>query len=481
MTSQGPFDLVIIGAGPAGYVGAIRAAQLGASVAIVESDSVGGTCLNRGCIPSKALIHAAEALDLAREARAFGIIFADPEVDWEGVRRLKSRAVKQLVSGVELLLEANKVTTVVGRARLLGDGRAHITAPDGSESLLTGSAVLIATGSVPLVPPIPGLDSPQVFTSDEGVDLPGPFESVAVVGAGALGCEFAYIYSQLGCKVGLFEMLPQVVPTEDPDIAHVLETSLRKGGVAVHIATKVTGVEDTAAGKRLAYECEGECATGDYDAILVAVGRRAAIADLGLEELGIETHRPGIKVNERLETNVPGIYAAGDCLRGAGLAHLASHEAVAAVENALGEGGHVNYDCVPGCIFTHPEIGSVGLTERAAREAGRAVRVATFPFAANSRAVATRQREGLVKLIADPETGQLLGAAIVGPSASELIAAPAMAIELGATAGEVADTIHAHPTFAEAIHEAALCLLGRPLHMPPPSAGPRRRPRPRPQ
>ncbi len=479
MASQGPFDLVIIGAGPAGYVGAIRAAQLGASVAIVERDSVGGTCLNRGCIPSKALIHAAEALELAREARAFGITFAEPEVDWEGVRRLKSRAVKQLVSGVELLLDANKVATLAGRARLLGDGQVHVTAADGSESVVTGGVVLIATGSVPLIPPIPGLDSPQVFTSDEGVNLPGPFESIAVVGAGALGCEFAYIYSQLGCKVGLFEMLPQVVPTEDPDIAQVLETSLRKGGVAVHTSTKVTGVEDADGRKCLAYECEGECTVGDYDAILVAVGRRAAIADLGLEEVGVETHRPGIKVNERLETNVAGVYAAGDCLRGAGLAHLSSHEAVAAVENALGEGGHVNYDCVPGCIFTRPEIGSVGLTEKAAREAGRAIRVGTFPFAANSRAVATRQREGLVKLIADAESGQLLGAAIVGPSAAELIAAAAMAIELGATASEVADTIHAHPTFAEAIHEAALCLLGRTLHMPPPSTRPRRRPRPK--
>jgi len=263
------------------------------------------------------------------------------------------------------------------------------------------------------------------------------------------------------------------VPTEDPDVAEVLDKALRKAGVAVHVGTRVVAVEEQAGRKRVLYESdEGEGAE-ECDAIFVAVGRRAAVADLGLEQAGIEVDRPGIKVDERLQTTVPGVYAVGDCIRGAGLAHLASHEAIAAVENALGHKGHVNYDCVPACIFSHPEIGTVGLREKEAREQGRAIKVGTFPFAANSRAVATRQREGLVKLIADAETEQLLGAAIVGPCASELIEATAIAIELGATAGEVADSIHAHPTFSEAIHEAALDIVFRPLHLPPPGARPR--------
>ncbi len=467
MSAEGEFDLVIIGGGPAGYVGAIRAAQLGGSVAVVEKDSWGGTCLNRGCIPSKALIHAVEALEIARDAKAFGITFGEPRVDWEGIRKAKTRAVKQLVSGVEMLLDGNGVAKFVGQARLLSPNDIQVTLADGSPTMIRGRKVLLATGSTPLLPPIPGLDSPGVFSSDEAVDLPGPFTTLAVVGAGALGCEFAYIYAQLGTKVSLFEMLPQIAPTEDADVAEVVDRAMRKKGVHVHVGTRVLGVRNAEGRKHVEYECEGECAVGEYDAILVAVGRQAAIRDIGLEEVGVETDRPGIKVNEKLETNVAGVYAAGDCLRGAGLAHLASHEAVAAVENALGDGGHVNYDCVPACIFSRPEIGRVGMTEKEARAAGRAISVGSFPFSANSRAAATRQREGLVKLIADAESGQILGGAVVGPCASELVSALAVAVEMGATADEVADTIQSHPTFAEAIHEAALCLLGRPLHVPP--------------
>lgn len=460
-------DLVVIGAGPAGYVGAIRAAQLGASVVVVERDSVGGTCLNRGCIPSKALIHAAETLEAAAAARSFGITFDGCHVDWEGLRKFKSRAVKQLVSGVEVLLKGNKCTTLKGRAKLLAPGQVQVTADDGSQCVVQAKNILIATGSVPFVPPIPGIDAPAVFTSDHAVDLPGPFDNVAIVGAGAVGCEFAYIYSHLGTKVWLFEMLDQVVPTEDPDIAQVLAKALRKAGVTIHTGSKVVGVHQADGRLRVEYECGDQCEVVEVDAILLAVGRRAAVQDIGLEDAGVACERPGIKVDEQLQTTVPGIYAAGDCLRGIGLAHLASHEAIAAVENIFGDGGHVNYDCVPACIFTSPEIGSVGLKEKEAAEKGIQVSVGTFPFSANSRACATRQREGLVKLVADGSSGRLLGASIVGPCASELIAAPALAIQVGATADDVAETIHSHPTFAEAIHEAALSLLGRTLHLPP--------------
>ena len=461
------YDLAILGGGPAGYVGAIRAAQLGARVAIVERDAWGGTCLNRGCIPSKALIHAVEALALAKEAKTFGITFGEAKVDWEGLRNYKSRVVKQLRSGVETLLDGNRVTKLAGRGKLLSPEEIQVTADDGSQEVVKARKVLLATGAVPLIPPIPGVDAPNVFTSDQAVDLPGPFEAVVIVGAGAVGCEFAYIYSQLGTKVTLMEMLPHILPTEDADVAEVLAKCLKRAGVKILCEAKVLGVRQANGRKHVEYDCRGTCETVEADAVLLAVGRRAAITDIGLEQVGVETHRAGVCVNEHLETSVPGIFAAGDCLRGVGLAHLASHEALAAVENALGEAGHVNYDCVPAAIYTHPEVASVGLTQTKATEKGIDVSVGIFPFAANSRAVATHQREGFVKLIADAATGRLLGATIVGPNASELIAEPALAIQMGAKAADVAETIHSHPTLAEAVHEAALDVLGRCLHMPP--------------
>ncbi|MBC7288765.1 MAG: dihydrolipoyl dehydrogenase, partial [Armatimonadetes bacterium] len=415
---------------------------------------------------SKALIHAAEAIELARQGKTFGVLFGEPQIDWDGIRKFKARAVKQLTSGVETLLKGNGVAMFVGEARFVGERQVEVRAADGSTQVVGGKNVLVATGSQPFVPPIPGIQSANVYTSDEMVDLPGPFESLAIVGAGAIGCEFAYIYSQLDTKVTVLEMLPQAVPTEDPDVAEVLVRALNRAGVTVLTNAKVVAVEDADGRKRVEYERDGGTAVVEADAILMAVGRRAVL-DIGLDAAGIETERNGIRVNERLETTARGVYAAGDCIRGIGLAHLSSHEAIAAVENALGEGGHVNYDCVPACIFTHPEIASVGLKERQAREQGRDVVVGKFPFSANSRAGAVREREGFVKLIADAQTGQLLGASIIGPSAAELIHAPSVAIELGATIEDVAETIHAHPTFAEAIHEAALSALGRALHLPP--------------
>ncbi len=461
------YDLAIIGSGPAGYVGAIRAAQLGGRIAIIEGRDWGGTCLNRGCIPSKALIHVCESIEFARDAKDWGVVYAAPSIDWDALRKTKSRVVKQLVSGVELLLDANKVTRVPGRGKLLGDGKIEVTAADGSQSILEAADILIATGSVPWCPPFPGYDLPGLLNSDEAVDLPGPYESLAIVGGGAIGCEFAYVYAMLGAKVTIVEMMGQIVPTEDADAADVLAKALRKLGVKILLNSKVSSVQDLGDRKRVEYEADGQAQAVEAQQILLAVGRKSDIDNLGLEEAGVERARPGIVADAHLKTSADHIYAAGDCLRGVGLAHLASHEAIAAVETILGEGGHVNYDCVPAAVFTHPEVSSVGLKEKQAAERGIAITVGMFPMSANSRAIATRQREGFVKLIAAADTGQLLGACIVGPQASELIAACACAVEMGVTASEVADTIHSHPTFSEAIHEAALSVLGRPLHLPP--------------
>jgi len=463
--ATGKFDIAIIGAGPAGYVGAIRAAQLGARVAIVEKREVGGTCLNRGCIPSKALIHCAELLDEAKGSRRFGIRFGDPEVDIAGVRKHKDRCVKQLVGGVKILLDRDLITVAMGTARLLAPTEIEVTA-DGDTQRLETQRILIATGSVPLVLPIPGADGEGIITSDDGVDLPGPPERLVIVGAGAVGCEFAYVYSRFGTKVTMLEMLPQIVPTEDADIAEVLASSLSKSGVQINTEARVASIEDRDGGKLVVFERGGETEQVEADMVLLAAGRKAELDDLDLEQVGVEIDRPGIKVDERLKTNTAGIWACGDCIRGIGLAHLSSHEAIVVMEDCFGDGGHINYDAIPGCIFTHPEIGSVGLKEKDAQERGIEVSIGKFPFAAIGKAAAMGAREGFVKIIAAADSGQVLGASVVGPGATELLSELSLAVEMGLTVQDVANTMHSHPTLHEATGEAALAAMGRAIHLP---------------
>jgi len=460
------FDITIIGAGPAGYVGAIRAAQLGARVAVIEQAQVGGTCLNRGCIPSKALIHCAELLDEARGARRFGITFGEPQVNYDAVRRHKDRCVKQLVSGVQALLDRDLITLINGTARLLSPTEVEVTVAGGEARRIATRRILIATGSVPMMLPIPGAEGSNIVTSDEAVDFPGPPERLAIVGGGAVGCEFAYIYSRFGTKVTLVEMLPQIVPTEDPDVAEVLANSLRRSGVEICTGARVCSIEDRDGRKCIDCECSDGSLVQEADMVLCAAGRKANLEGLGLEQVGVETHKPGIKVDERLRTNIEGIWACGDCIRGVGLAHLASHEAISVMEDCFGEGGHLNYDAVPACIFTHPEIGSVGINEKEAAERGMEVTVGKFPFAANGKAAAIGQREGFVKVIAEAGSSKIVGAAVVGPNATGIIAELTLAVEMGLTLSDVADTIHCHPTLPETIPEAALAGLGRALHLP---------------
>jgi dihydrolipoamide dehydrogenase len=459
-------DLIVIGAGPAGYVGAIRAAQLGAKVAVFEERDVGGTCLNRGCIPSKALIHSAHLLDEAASGRRFGIKFADPEVDLDGVRKHAQRCVKGLVSGVEALFKANKVLSVKGRARITGADEVTVTSPAGKEKAISAKQILVATGSEPLVLPIPGADGEGVFTSDDAVGLPGPYPRLAIIGAGAIGCEFAYVYSRFGAEVTVIEMLDRIVPTEDPDATEVLARSFKQAGIKVELGAKCTAIEHTDAGKRLLFEQGGEEKAMEADGILMAAGRRALTADIGLEEVGVAMERGRITVDEALRTSVDSIFAAGDCLRGIGLAHQASHEAIAAVETMFGDGGHINYDAVPAAIYTYPQIASVGIREHEAAARGIDVEVGVFPFAAVGKAAAIGEREGMVKLVADAKTGQLIGASAAGPDVTELIAEITLAIQMGCTATDVAETIHTHPTLAEAVGEAALAVLGRAIHLP---------------
>lgn len=459
------FDLVVLGAGPGGYVGAIRAAQLGAKVAVIEERELGGTCLNRGCIPSKALIHCAHLLDEAASSKRFGITFGEPKVDLDGVRRHAERTVRQLVSGVEGLFKANKIMSVKARGKLAGPNDVTVTNAEGKQKTISARHILIATGSSPLVLPIPGADGEGVFTSDDAVTLPGPYPELAIVGAGAIGCEFAYVYSRFGSKVTVVEMLDRIVPTEDPEVTEVLARSLRKAGVRLTLGARCGAIQHREDGKKvLVYEQEGEERSVEADAILMAAGRRAMTGDLGLEEVGVAMDRGRITVDEHYRTSVPSVSGAGDCLRGIGLAHQASHEAVAAVETMFGEGGHVNYGAVPAAIYTYPQIASVGLREHEAQEKGIDVATGKFPFAAIGKAAAIGEREGLVKLVADAKTGQLLGASAVGPDVTELLAEMTLAVQMGCTAKDVAETIHSHPTLSEVTGEAALAVMGRALH-----------------
>ena len=460
------FDLIVIGAGPAGYVGAIRAAQLGAKVAVVEERDLGGACLNRGCIPTKALIHSARLLDQAATARRFGINFAEPQVDTDAVRKHASRCVKQLVSGIGHLFKANKIMSVKGRGRLAAPNEVTVTSESGKQKTVSAKFILLATGSEPLMLPIPGASGEHVLTSDDAVLLPGPYEKLAIIGAGAIGCEFAYIYSQFGSEVTIIEMLDQIVPTEDPDAAEVLARSFAKAGIRTELGARCVAIEHDEAKTRLAFEQAGEEKAIEVDAVLMAAGRNALTADIGLEEVGVATDQGKINVDEQFRTSVPAIFAAGDCLRGIGLAHQASHEAIAAVETMFGDGGHINYDAVPAVVYTHPQIASVGVREHEARQRGIAVEIGVCPFAAIGKAAVMGEREGMVKLVADAETGQLIGASAVGPEVSELIAEITLAVEMGCTAGDVAATIHSHPTLSECVGEAALAAMGRAIHVP---------------
>lgn len=456
------YDLIVLGGGPAGYVGALRAAQLGAKVAVVEMRELGGTCLNRGCIPSKALLHCARLLETSTSGRRFGVTMT-AEANLDGVRKHAERCVKGLVSGVGQLFKARGVTHLKGRGRLVGPQEVLVTGDKGEETV-SGKYILLATGSEPFVLPIPGSDSEGVFTSDDAVTLPGPFEDIAIIGAGAIGCEFAYIYSRFGAKVTIVEMLERIVPNEDPDATDLLAKSLKKSGVRIELGAKCTRIEEAEGKRRLVFEQGGEEKAVAADAILMAAGRRALTKDIGLDEVGVAHDRGRVSVNEQLRTSVDTIFAAGDCLRGIGLAHQASHEAIAAVETMFGEGGHMSYAAVPAAIFTYPQVASVGIREHEAKAQGIEVSVGSFPFSAIGKASAIGEREGFVKLVADAKSGQLIGASAVGPEVTELLAEVTLAIQMGCTAADVAGTIHSHPTLSEVVGEAALSVLGRPIH-----------------
>ncbi len=457
------FDLAIIGAGPAGYVGAIRAAQLGARVAIVEKDRIGGTCLNRGCIPSKALLHAAETAELAQRAYQWGVKASFEGFDLQALREFRDRTVDRMVKGVETLLRSYRIPVFQGEASFLDPVTLKIATAEG-EQRIRAYRFLIATGSEPAIPPISGANLPGVVDSDEITRLESIPQSLVIVGAGVIGMELATLYSSLGSRVTVLELLPRILPPADGAIASRFLALVKKRRVEVFTSVKVEAIEQESS--RLKVICAGEKPLHFLaDKVILAVGRRPYTRGLNLERIGVEVERGFVKVDGSLRTSIPHIYAAGDCVGGALMAHKASYEGEIAVENALGHSRTPDYRAIPYCIYTSPEIAGVGLTEEAAKEEGADYEVATFPFTANARAWAMDSAEGLVRLIYEKGSGKLLGAHIMGPWAGELIGELTLAVRLGLKVQEVALTVHPHPSLSEAVMEAAkAAFYGEAIH-----------------
>ena len=460
------YDLVVIGSGPGGYVGAIRAAQLGKKVTIVERDRLGGVCLNWGCIPTKALLRNAEILSLLRRAEEFGFSFDNLRVDFSVAVKRSERAAWKLSKGVEYLMKKNKVTVVLGEARLAGKGQILVT-KDGKETELQAERVLLATGSRPREIPGVAVDGKRVITSTEAVSLPQVPRSLLIIGAGAVGVEFADIYGTYGSEVTVIEMLPRLVPVEDAEVSSLLEKIFAKRGMKIWTNTTVEGVAVKGEQVHLQLSREGKQKEVAGDVALVAVGRVPNVESLGLDGLGVKRDRGGfIEVSDQCETSVPGIYAIGDVVGGPLLAHKAMAEGIAAVETMAGiKTKRPDPSKIPNCTYCSPQVASVGLTEEQAKEMGRQVKVGRFSFQASGKAVALGDTEGFVKVVADAEYGEILGLHIIGPEATEMIAEATMARTLEATLEDVHNSVHAHPTLSETVGEACLAALGRVIHM----------------
>jgi dihydrolipoamide dehydrogenase len=462
------FDVVVIGTGPGGYVAAIRAAQLGLKTAVVEKmPTFGGTCLNVGCIPSKALLHASERYEEARDEFAHMGIGVDPKLDLKAMLTFKDEGVDGNVKGVEYLLKKNKVTTFRGVGRIVAAGRVAVTGEGGTEEI-EAKAIIIATGSDIIRLPGIEIDEKRVVSSTGALALPEVPKRLVVVGGGVIGLELGSVWRRLGAEVTVVEFLDRILPTEDGEISKQFERILKKQGMSFRLKTKVTGIDTSGKALKvsLAAADGGKAETIEADVVLVSVGRRPYTEGLGLKEAGVEVDEKGrVKVDGHYRTNVPGIYAIGDVVAGPMLAHKAEDEGVAAAEIIAGQAGHVNYGAIPNVVYTFPEVASVGRTEEVLKKEGVAYKVGKFPFTANGRAKVNRTTDGFVKILADATTDRLLGVHIIGPDAGNMIAELTLGMEFGASAEDVARTTHAHPTLTEAIKEAALAVGGRAIHM----------------
>ena len=469
MSSTGPFDadVIVIGSGPGGYVCAIRVAQLGGRVICIEKTAKewGGVCLNWGCIPTKAMIASVERLHHVKEAAKMGItVGGEVGFDFGKIMERKEKVVATLRGGVQSLLKSNHVKLVLGHGRLDGPNKVEVTAEDGSKQSFTSANIILATGSAPIIPPIPGLEGPGIWTSDNAVTAGSVPARMVLIGAGAVGLEFAYVFNGLGTKCTVVEMMGEVLPLADSDVAAELRKSLTRQGIQFMLSSKVSKVERGGSGLSVSVSGEKGDSVVECDVVLVGAGRRPVTAGLGLEAVGVTVEKNRIPVDDFLRTNIPSIYAIGDVTGKMLLAHLASHQGVAAAENAMGHETKMDYRAVPSPVFTEPELATVGLSEKEAREAGYDVVCGKFPFRPLGKAMAINQQEGLVKIVSERKYGEVLGMHIVGPHASDLIHEGVTAIKLESTVEELMTMIHAHPTLAEAMLEAALDVKGEAIH-----------------
>ena len=465
----GPYDLIVIGSGPGGYVCAIRAAQLGLKTAIVEKRAThGGTCLNVGCIPSKALLHASELYEEAGHSFARMGIKVSPELDLSRMLAFKDEGVKGNVDGVAFLLKKNKIDPYHGTGRIAAPGKVEVTAPGGERQVLETRSIVIATGSD--VARLPGIeiDETEIVSSTGALSLPNVPERLLVVGAGVIGLELGSVWRRLGSSVTVVEYLDRILPGMDGDVAKYLQRLFIKQGLSFRLGTKVVSVARTDGGLDVTLEPANGGAQDhiEADVVLVAIGRVPYTDGLGLDDVGVlRDQRKRVVVNGQFETNVTGIYAIGDVIAGPMLAHKAEDEGIAVAEILAGQAGHVNHDVIPNVIYTTPEVASVGKTEEELKAKGVDYTVGKFPFLANGRAKVNRTTDGFVKVLADAATDRILGVHIIGANASELIAEAAVIMEFGGSAEDLARTCHAHPTLSEAVKEAALAVAKRAIHM----------------
>jgi len=458
-------DLVIIGGGPGGYVAAIKAAQLGLSTTLIEQDKLGGVCMNRSCIPTKALVSTVEILQNIQRAQEFGIMVQDYSIDFPGIMKRKDMITRRLSSGVEQLLKLNEVKIIKGEGQISEPGIVEVVDAERNKEVLKTKNIIIATGSKILPLPVPGIDNEGVINSDEALSLNELPSQILIVGGGVVGIEFAGIFQALGVKTTIVEMLPRILLPIDEEIASRLTQLLKRRGIEIWTNSKVKEI------KKKGYLLEVVISTPEKEErlesekVLLAAGRIPDPGKINITQLGLELEGKAIKVDERMKTNIPGIYAVGDVVGKIMLAHVASREGIVAVENIAGKDSFMDYRVVPNCVFSLPEVASVGLTEEEARRQDNHIKVSKFPYLANGKALGMGETEGMVKIVAQAETNVLLGIHILGAHASDLIAEATLALSMKATANELVHSIHAHPTLAETIAEAAEGIVGRPLHI----------------
>jgi len=459
------YDVVVIGSGPGGYVAAIRASQLGLKTAVIEKENLGGICLNWGCIPTKALLKSAQVFEYINHANEFGITIGTPKADFPAMIKRSRGVAENMSKGVEFLMKKNKIDVITSHARLIGKGKIEVD-NKGQKETVEGKHIIVATGARSTNLPFMPQDGKKIIGYREAMSLPKQPKKMVVVGSGAIGSEFAHFYNSIGTEVSLIELLPNIVPIEDEEVSKQLERSFKKQGIKVMTNAQVESVDINGEGCKVTVKTKKGSESIDCDVVLSAVGITSNIEEVGLKEVGVITDKGKIIVDEFYKTNIPGIFAIGDCIPGPALAHVASAEGIICVEKIAGQSVEkLDYNNIPGCTYCSPEVSSVGYTEKRAKEEGIEVKIGKFPFSASGKASAAGHKDGFVKLIFDAKYGELLGAHMIGYNVTELIAEIVAIRKLETTGHELIKTVHPHPTMSEAIMEAAAAAYGEVIHL----------------